>query len=539
MHRRGSRLASAFAWAALAACSSPGPRAAKAPTGATVGTGAPGATVGTGARCDGGAEACVRQAEARIREQDSVGARALLTELCERDQPEGCSALARLLDGGGPAVVDIAGARAARDRGLALWNERCDRQEWRACYALAVDLHQLSPDGVGTVAARLAAACKHDAGEACRYVGLLAEDGVGGPVSRAAATRFYGRACALAVGEGCFDLGLVLQDGKGTDPSDDERQAVAAFEAGCTLRHLPACNDLALAWREGRGAAVDTGKALAMLEATCRAGHGLACFNAGVTYEQGTGVVIDLAAALRFYRDGCRAGSSDACAQQGHALEEGRGTAIDLAASFAAYRQACALEMASACVDVGRFLYAGRGVAEDEAAAAAYDRRACFLGDAAGCREMANLHAWGTGVPADATQRAWYADRACTLGDQPSCGDVADAIDATDPARARALRERHCATRTEGYQRSCSGLGRMAEAGEGGRTDRDQARAAYELACLPPIEGLMDMALSSDCESAAALLAAGPPRPDLNTRTQVLKARADAIRARWGRPATP
>ncbi len=198
-------------------------------------------------------------------------------------------------------------------------------------------------------------ACMKGNADACDYAGDAYDEGDGVVKDDQEAYKYYLKACQLNSGYGCRWLGIYQ------DPDFDEyttpksyQSAFDSYTKGCNLEDSTSCNNMATAYKQGKG--VDKDLALARkyyIQGCVDMDDGDACANLGYMYEVGQGVVIDHIAAAKYYTKGC---------------DE--------------------LENGVSCYNLGLFFKSGVGVKKSQSQAKLYFAKACEHGDSDGCSEL-------------------------------------------------------------------------------------------------------------------------------------------------------
>ena len=93
----------------------------------------------------------------------------------------------------------------------------------------------------------------------------------------------------------------------------NEEMAFDIRKKACTLGDQKACNQLALAYIEGKGVKPDITKGIDILKKSCGIKNPLSCLNLGKIYEEGRYVKEDLTSSMENYMRGCIYGIKDSC----------------------------------------------------------------------------------------------------------------------------------------------------------------------------------------------------------------------------------
>ena len=126
---------------------------------------------------------------------------------------------------------------------------------------------------------------------------------------------------------------------------------MASDEAACDAGDPRYCNNLGVAWSEGKDGAsqVDHAKAKTFYEKACTMNHGRGCFNLGNVYRIGEGVKPDNALAAVHFRKSCDLDEAKGCTELAILHYEGTGVARDVARTMDLLEKACRLGSAVAC----------------------------------------------------------------------------------------------------------------------------------------------------------------------------------------------
>lgn len=137
-------------------------------------------------------------------------------------------------------------------------------------------------------------------GPAAASLGVLAQEGIGGPIDLAAARQMYARAGAMGAPAGWILLARMLADGVGgaADPPGALALRQKAFDAGERTDAFALAN----AYRLGMGIAADPARGLAVLKRAAEEGDARSANELGTWFQHGYGVARDLVEAERWYR---------------------------------------------------------------------------------------------------------------------------------------------------------------------------------------------------------------------------------------------
>jgi TPR repeat protein len=220
------------------------------------------------------------------------------------------------------------------------------------------------------------------------------------------------------------------------------------FAALCDTGNGEACNRLAIAHHDGRGAPQDLKKAEVYYGKACQAGYGVGCQNLGelqaqlATEDSVRRARASWARAAQLYREACDKGSLELCVNLGTLYEGGR------------------LVPEGAPRD-------GDAQKKDLLTAAGLYDRACARGDVGGCVNLASLHSDGRGVPKDGKKARSFLKVACNGLERAvterarseaagACGNLALLVQATNPQQSVPLHRKAC---EGGYAGACGNLG--------------------------------------------------------------------------------
>lgn len=201
----------------------------------------------------------------------------------------------------------------------------------------------------------------------------------------------------------------------------------------------------------------------------------------------------------------CEAGTVKSCLSAASSAE----TAGDIVEAARLYGRACELGDANGCT------FAGAALAQAPqhlAAAAAAFEKGCGLGDGASCYGAGLVWSGAFGGDADAERATRAFERGCQRGVAEACGAYANAIEASQPAVAREVREAAC---QQGDGGSCLAIAARLRA-EGDDVGADRY---LEVACRDDGRGCTVQGLrlvDSDPAAARALFEKGcvAPLPD-------------------------
>ena len=196
---------------------------------------------------------------------------------------------------------------------LPSWEEACRDGRRRGCEKLATLDETFCRDG--------------ESGWACNDLGLLMAQGRYG--TPAQAPTLFERACNEGFQPACLNVRLVengavgLQQGapsladyavlltEGNGPVVEP--PFALYTRACQQGWMAACENVGLAYLDGRGTERDAVRAAAEFDKACAGGQATACASVAYQYSNGEGVAHDNARALEYLKKGCNLGMTDAC----------------------------------------------------------------------------------------------------------------------------------------------------------------------------------------------------------------------------------
>jgi hypothetical protein len=126
------------------------------------------------------------------------------------------------------------------------------------------------------------------------------------------------------------------------------------LQQACDKDSARACNDLGLAWFEGRGGTKDPFRAAAAYRKACELRDAVGCVNLGVMLLNGQGIPADPAAAGGYFRLGCDRGDPAGCTNLALLMREGRGVPRDPARAEEILLGVCRAGFHDACRILGR-----------------------------------------------------------------------------------------------------------------------------------------------------------------------------------------
>jgi TPR repeat protein len=266
-------------------------------------------------------------------------------------------------------------------------------------------------------------ACGDGDPEACRVLAAAYFRGSWGlRSSRQRALHFYDKACNAGGTSSCLAAAGIL-DSPGADPPD-LATARAAYAEACLRDSAPACHQLGLFWRDGRGGPKDTAWAAVWLQRACESDVPDGCLDlAGVLSRISAA---DAQRGLRLQREGCTSSRPAECSFGGYSIGGPHAT-IDLERSARMcdpQRQPTVAKHHTVCRNLGFAYEPGTDVElrGDEAFARA--AAACEQGNLLGCSRAGELLADGREVPADLPRAIALLQKACDGKEPIGCATL-------------------------------------------------------------------------------------------------------------------
>ncbi|MBP8810422.1 MAG: SEL1-like repeat protein [Kofleriaceae bacterium] len=385
-------------------------------------------------------------------------------------------------------------------------------------YEASAGLDSGRADEIARARRTLAATCAARHAASCTLLGFVLERGRGGAADPAAAVERYQRGCDLGDVDGCLAAAAVWALGLVGDPAPTK--AIAPLERACALGSGRGCYALAGKYDAALGVGHDAARArdlyrraVTRLTAECP-GSGPACYDLGVAQRDGRGMAADAVAAARAFAAGCEAGAGAACLALGELYRDGQLGPNQRDRALAYFEQSCErYDNADGCHAAGGILAERPG--GDPTRLAALGERACALSTAR-CDLTAYLFATGAaGLRDEARATAAYLT-ACQAGNPTACSAAATRIahgagTRADGALAVKIWERACATGAGG---DCFQAAIAYRDGALIAADRTRAQGLFEVGCLRgSAAACEDAGLerldAGDGEAARALLSAG------------------------------
>jgi hypothetical protein len=253
----------------------------------------------------------------------------------------------------------------------------------------------------------------------CSNLGILFQNGQGGPQDYAQARALYQKACLGGNTAGCIGLGILYQNGQGG--AQDYVLARALYDRACAGGSADGCFDLGVLLQNGQGGSQDYVLAGALFKKACNGGAFNGCTGLGYLFDSGEGVAPDRAQARIWYQKACDGGDMHGCFDLGVLFEHGKGAAQDYAQARALYQQSCSGGEMEGCTGLCVIYANAEGVTQDLSQARAWCQKSCDGGNMPGCYDLGVFYENGQGGPQDSAQaRVWY-QKACAGGDQDGC----------------------------------------------------------------------------------------------------------------------
>ena len=285
--------------------------------------------------------------------------------------------------------------------------------------------------------------------EAMNYLGVRLATGVGVATNRVEAIRWYQRAAELGHSAAMSNLArfcLVphyLPDG--TLAPADPPKAVQWFLKSAEFGYPPAMHQLAICYRDGKGAskapdlamrwsrqAAEFGDASAMqyLGSVCcvgndaprdpaegfrwhlraaERGNTVAMVDSGIHLQSGNGVAQNHQEAVAWFRRAATGGHRDGMYQLGQCFALGRGVVLDKQEAVRWYRASAEAGSASGMVALGTYYFTGLGVTRDATQAFEWFQKSAQLGNPVAMNWLGTCYLGGIGVAKDEKQSTeWY-----------------------------------------------------------------------------------------------------------------------------------
>lgn len=150
------------------------------------------------------------------------------------------------------------------------------------------------------------------------------------------------RTAARGDAEAMYELALAYRDGEGA--AVDLKKAFNWFRKAALKGNVEAMNELGCAYSRGSGVAVDYVAALSWFRKAAGKGDIVAMLNVGVAYDLGQGVAIDDAEAVRWYLRSAEGGDPTAALYLASMYERAEGVRMDFEEAARWYRRAARSE---------------------------------------------------------------------------------------------------------------------------------------------------------------------------------------------------
>jgi TPR repeat protein len=216
-------------------------------------------------------------------------------------------------------------------------------------------------------------------GEAMCRLGLLAEEGLGGPRNYAVARDWYQKGTAAGDPYAPTCLGRMYVDGMGVDL--DEKEALKYFKIATERGNASGMTELARLYRMGETTPHNPEEAAKLLEKAVALGSDSAMNSLGTMYVTGEGVAQDYAKAMELYQKGAAKGNPSAMMNVGVMFAKGDGRPRDYVEAMKWYQKAADAGNAVAMELIGDLYANGRGVPADRATAVKWYRQAVAGGN--------------------------------------------------------------------------------------------------------------------------------------------------------------
>jgi TPR repeat protein len=233
------------------------------------------------------------------------------------------------------------------------------------------------------------------------------------------------KACANGNLAACKLLGSLFKNGLGG--TQDYVQARTLFEKACTgnsSQYPDACANLGDLYEHGYGVTQNYPQASALYQKACAGKYWDGCWMLGNLYEYGLGVTQDYSQARTLDQQACDSGDMLGCVYLGGLYLNGTGAPRDVAQTLALYQKACNGGSTVGCTRLGALYETGKaGGAVDYAQAAAFYKRACDSGGLDGCNSLGLMYQNARGVPKNKHYAHTLFDKACDGGLQDACNN--------------------------------------------------------------------------------------------------------------------
>lgn len=214
---------------------------------------------------------------------------------------------------------------------------------------------------------------------ACKLLGLLYENGLGGTQDFAKASSLFQRACSSGSAQNpdaCSYLGVMYTRGIGV--TQNYAQAAALFQKACTAQYWDGCWMLGALYQQGMGVTQDYTQARGLYQKACDQGDMLGCVYLGGLYLNGTGVTPDAGQTLALYQKACDGGATVGCVRLGALYETGKAQGgVNYAQAATFYQKACDSGGLDGCNSLGLLYQNARGVPKNKHYAHTLFQKAC------------------------------------------------------------------------------------------------------------------------------------------------------------------
>lgn len=350
------------------------------------------------------------------------------------------------------------------------------------------------------------AACEGGSVDACAALGQAYERGLGVEQNRPVAEILYRQACNGAVAKACLDMGLLALAAIDQSGYQD---AAMAFQRGCQLGQVDACEQHALSLDIGNGIIANRAAAEALRRETCQRGGVAACRSLARSLLEPDRSQVEHEEAVALWDSQCRALQAETC---GDAINYWKIQPEPPHALIDAYLDnACKAGDGWSCIDSGLRIYRGERSPFDPAQALALFDRGCSLakaycwaasdireekaldgqcraGNGAACQGLGRIYARSSSPLADPVRALALLGPACEADGGQVCSEAASVVvgqgtrpgQTMDAAGLQAYLERGCTTGVDG---ACDWLASELLSGRLFVQDRPRAFALYAQRC--------------------------------------------------------
>ncbi len=158
------------------------------------------------------------------------------------------------------------------------------------------------------------------------------------------------------------------------------------------------------------------GVPISQLFADAESGSTIAQFNLAQAYENGAGVAIDIPESIKWYKIAARNLHAGALYRVGVAFQRGISMQQDTAAAVEYFQKGAAIDDVQCQCALADAYRDGRGIAKDEIAAVHWYTKAADKGNANAQYRLGKMYRYGTGVQSDITQAIHFFESAAIQG---------------------------------------------------------------------------------------------------------------------------